>query len=76
MQSNKIIRFLNNKQDREKYKIDDFPDNNFIGLFTNAAKLEQKDKMIKKYSSLTKYIIEKMGGFDIDGWKMRTPVEL
>jgi len=72
---NKLIRFLRNEKDKKKYHIKDYPDINFVDFFIKTINLKQKPKMMEEYKKLTNYVLEKMGGFTIDGWKLRTPAE-
>ncbi len=69
----KLRRFLVNKKDKKKYLISDFPDKKFVKLFVRAINLKNKSKMMKEYQKLTKYVFDRMGGFNIDGWKIKTP---
>ena len=39
-----------------------------------TMKLTEKEKMLKEYQTLTKYVLDKMGGFELSGWKLRTPL--
>ena len=64
--------FLVNKKDKKKYCINDFPDKTFVKIYVNAMNLKDKAKMMKEYQKLTKYVLTKMGGFNIDGWKIRS----
>ena len=38
-------------------------------------KEKNKKKMLKRFTELSKYVLDKMGGFDIDGWKYKSNVE-
>jgi len=71
--ANKLKRFLANEKDQKKYHIAKFPDQEFVKLFVEAITLRDYSQMIKKYEQLTNHILKKMGGFNIDGWKIRTP---
>ena len=74
-QSNKVERFLINKKDREKYLINDFPDEVFVKLFSKALVLNSPKKMFSNYKCLCLHVFRKMGGFEIDGWKFRSPAK-
>lgn len=69
--SSKFIKRLNNKEFQEKYQIDYFPDQEFIRLVNSV--LGQED--LQEIEELANYVLDKMGGFQIDGWKFRTPAE-
>jgi len=72
MHENKTFRFLTDKKDREKYGIPEFKDELFVNKFTKAIKETKKDKMMKLFEELAKHVQNKMGGFEIDGWKFRS----
>lgn len=72
---NKVKRFLTNEKDKKKYKIADFPDKKFVELFVNAIGLTNRKEMMKIYGKLTDGVLKKMYGFNIHGWKMRTPLD-
>lgn len=67
----KLPKFFNDIEYRDKYNIQKFPDRKFVEHFmdclykANFAKLER----------ITNYVLDKMGGFNIDGWKLKTPAE-
>jgi len=70
-----VYRFLTDKKSRKKYLISDFPDKIFLKKFVLAMKEKNKKKMLKRFTELSKYVLDKMGGFDIDGWKYKSNVE-
>jgi predicted nucleotidyltransferase len=69
---NKMYRFLTDKKDRIKYLIKDFPDKTFVSLFVNAIQESNKNKMLERFNKLVKHVQNKMGGFNINGWKFRS----
>lgn len=73
---NKIYRFLTDKKDQKKYLIHPFQDKKFVAIFTKAIQEKNKDKMLEIFNKLAIHVQNKMGGFNIDGWKMRSPVDL
>ncbi len=73
--SNKLSRFLSNEKDKKKYNVNEFSDKKFVKIFLDAQKLESKNEMMIKYQKLTEYVLEKMGGFNIDGWNFKCGVE-
>ncbi len=72
---NKLRRFLTDNKDKAKYKMPDFPDSVFVPIFVEAITLKDKKEMMALYTKLTNYVLTKMKGFNIDGWKIRSPVE-
>jgi predicted nucleotidyltransferase len=71
--AHKIKRFLIDEKDKKKYCVRDFPDKEFKKLFLTALKIKEKSKMMIEYKNLTNHVLEKMGGFNINGWKIRSP---
>ena len=63
----KLYKFLNNNEFRGKYKLDGFKDKEFIYLVNMCLKKQS----IKSIENLTNYVLDKLGGFDIDGWKIK-----
>ncbi len=72
---NKLKRFLTNEQDKKKYHIAHFPDQTFVRIFVKAMETKDKKNMMSEYKKLTNHVLVKMGGFEIDGWKIRSPAE-
>ncbi len=73
--THKLKSFLVNEKDKKKYKIGDFPDKIFVKMFVDAMNLKDKQKMMKEYKKLTAHVLDKMGGFNIDGWKIKNPIK-
>jgi len=69
----KIKRFLTDEKDKKKYNVSNFPDQEFVKMYVNAINIKDKSEMMKEYKMLTNHILEKMGGFNIDGWKIKSP---
>ena len=62
-------------KDKIKYRLSDFPDKVFLEKYVKAISLKDKVEMMKEYKQITKYVLNKMGGFNINGWKLKSPVE-
>jgi len=69
---NKTIRFLLDKKDRAKYKIQELKDKKFSNLFVGAMKEVNDKRRLDIFNKLAKYVQNKMGGFEINGWKFRS----
>lgn len=67
----KLHRFLDDHDFRRRYKIEPLPDRQFVQKFETCL----KKPSLKRIEKLTKYVLTKMGGFEVDGWKLRTPAE-
>ncbi len=64
----KTWKFL---EKREKYHVKEYPDRKFLRLFLKAIKRPDR-AMLKR---IVRHIHESLGGFDIDGWRLRTGIE-
>ncbi|KKI90074.1 DNA polymerase [Bacillus sp. SA1-12] len=71
-----ILSYLKNTDFKEKYLKDTFPDTEFSNMFIKAIEQKENLEMINNYKQLSKYVLDKMGGFDIDGWKIISSVEI
>lgn len=69
----KAKRLLIDEKDKKKYHIRSFPDQEFVKIFVPMMKMQNKATMIKGYKKLTNHVLKKMGGFNIDGWKIKSP---
>jgi hypothetical protein len=59
----------------QKYLKQPFPDDEFAVMFIRAANASIEDDMVEHYEKLCHHVLNRMGGFSIDGWKMRSPIE-
>jgi predicted nucleotidyltransferase len=71
----RVYDTITKESTRKKYLLQPFPDKEFVNLFSKAIKLEDKENMMKGIEFLIKYTLKEMGGFKIDGWKIRSPIE-
>ena len=67
----KLYKILTDERFRERYKIEKFPDDQFIKLWKQCL----EKVTISTIEELTNYVLSKMGGFEIDGWRLRTPIK-
>lgn len=67
----KLDRFVESDDFRKRYLMEPFPDDDFIEMAMECVQAVNMGKI----EALTEYTMEKMGGFEIDGWKLRTPAE-
>lgn len=70
----KFFLLLSDPDTRRKYRVPDFPDPGFSDLYISILKLKDPSQMLDKARCLTAYILEKMGGLTIDGWKQRSSI--
>lgn len=68
----KLYKFINDSQFRDKYKLEGFSDRRFIDLVNKSL---ENYSSIKSIDDLTLYILDKMGGFKIDGWVLKTKID-
>jgi len=71
----KLRRFLTDERDKKKYRIANFPDQEFVKMYIKAIHLKDYEEMMKEYDKLSNYVLNKMGGFNIDGWKIKSPAK-
>lgn len=69
----KLYKFLSSEDFRLRYKIEQFPDSDFNAQFLQALQSNSQDDMYSSAKTLTQLVLDKMGGFEIDGWKLKTP---
>jgi len=59
----------------QKYMKPAFPDERFKHIFLHAMQESNAQKMMELYEELVSYVLKQMGGFHIDGWHVKSPVE-
>lgn len=59
----------------KKYLKNVFPDSIFKEMFLKALLEVDKQKMVEAYELLVNHVFHQMGGFKIDGWKIKSTVE-
>ena len=60
---------------RFNHVLKDFIDKKFAKMFLLAMVSKNSQDQIVKYRELTQYVLDKMGGFSLDGWSLRIPVD-
>ena len=81
----KYIKFPYNKKSilgnitseivRNKYLLEELPDKSISDLICKCITTKEKEQRIKHYEELTNKIINLFGGFDIDKFKFKSPVD-
>ena len=69
-----ILSYLNEENYLSKYLKKPFPDLEFADRYIKALKENDSVEMMARFTTLTEYLMQKMGGLAIDGWKMRSDV--
>ncbi|EEB73075.1 nucleotidyltransferase domain-containing protein [Thermococcus sp. AM4] len=68
--ASKVYRLFSDEAFREAYLFPNFPDDEFVALFLRAM----KEVRTENVEALVTHVLERMGGFSIDGWRLRTGV--
>lgn len=69
--ASKQLRQMEDAEFREKYQIEEYPDQIFAKLFCECLRADETETCFAKFTQLTEYVLRKMGGFNIDGWRSR-----
>jgi hypothetical protein len=72
----KDYKILTDENTRRKYLLRDFPDSEFANIASKAILEKDKDDALAAYQKLTKHVFKGLGGFEIDGWECRSPLDL
>ena len=68
-----VHEYLTDMETRGKYLQPEFPDSVFSNLFTRAITATSPPEMMNCFKEITQHVFNKIGGFTIDGWSIRTP---
>ncbi len=72
----KIWDFFNNKDYTKAYKMIGFPDKKFVKLFDKAILSPTKSAKLFALKTLSKYTLNKMGGFEIAKFRIESKIYL
>ncbi len=70
----KLMKFFTSAKFRKEYRYEEFPDKTFVKLFIFCLKVRSRNEKMLHAEKLVKYVLEKMDGFEINGWKLRSKV--
>jgi hypothetical protein len=70
-----ILAYLSDPGYIEKYLKKPFPDIDFATLYIEAIQVKEETEMKPLFGSLTDHVLQRIGGFKIDGWNLRSAVE-
>ncbi|WP_171365843.1 nucleotidyltransferase domain-containing protein [Lysinibacillus fusiformis] len=59
----------------QKYMKSAFPDEHFKQMFLHALKESNTEQMLESLEALVSYVLKQMGGFCIDDWHVKSPIE-
>jgi predicted nucleotidyltransferase len=71
-----LYAYLSDARARKKYLQSPFPDRRFAALLRRALCASDARAMRQAAEALTAHATERLGGFEIDGFRLRTPVAL
>lgn len=72
--AHQIAGILSDASKRKKYLLPEFPDRIFARRLQRALSQESPKGQLKALREITSYIQAKCGGFEIDGWRLRSSV--
>lgn len=70
-----ITRYLSDPNYLSKYLKEPFPDREFSEMYVEAIEILEQRQMIEIYEKLLNHVYQKLGGFNIDGWHVRTSIK-
>lgn len=70
----KVYKFLKDKEYRQNYNINDFPDEKFKSKFLECIEEQDKERRYRLILEQKNYVLERIGGFEINGWSLRSPI--
>lgn len=70
-----IYSYLEDPIYLQKYSKSAFPDEDFREIFMRAMHEDNAEKMMASYEAVVEYVFIQMGGFHIDGWHIKSPIE-
>jgi hypothetical protein len=71
-----ILGHITSNTVREKYLLTELPDENVKKLIKTCIIAENKTERLTSYEQLTNITLDLMGGFEIDGFKFKSSVEV
>ena len=74
IQAYRALEVFTDKKTRDKYLLPVFPDKSFQALIERALVETEKEQALRLYEKLTHHVLNEMSGFEIDGWKVRSPL--
>ncbi|OYT33525.1 nucleotidyltransferase [Archaeoglobales archaeon ex4484_92] len=70
--ASKVYRMFTEEKFRKAYLFEPFPDEKFVALFLSAMHKKTVDALEK----IILHVFERMRGFNIDGWRLKTKTEV
>ena len=66
-----LYRYLREPRYRKKYRLSAFPDAHFRRLVVAALEARGRDEMMRGAEALTRHALRRMGGIEVDGFRLR-----
>lgn len=70
-----IYDYLTDELYQKKYLAEEMPDQAFAYLYEAAIIESERTQQMKLFSDLVEFTLQRMGGFELDGWSFKNPVE-
>lgn len=68
----RLHRFLFDPHFRERYVLPELPDRHFAEGLRTALDEEDSEQLLNAIAAMTSRVLDAMGGFNIDGWRLRS----
>ncbi len=69
----KLVRYCRDQAYRDRLPIPGLPDSVFMEKFLECLDQQDPRQKFRQVDALRAYVVERLGGFQIDGWALRTP---
>lgn len=70
----KLLKILSDADFRKEYHITDIPDKDFSRLLIDCISSSDRKSKFSAAEKLVYHVLKRMGGFNIDGWKLRSQI--
>lgn len=71
----KVYKLFTNEDFRRRYHFTAFSDQVFVDQFLTSLTVST-EQQLEASQAITRYVMDKMGGFAIDGWKLRSSASM
>ncbi len=72
----RVHELLTDPTVQRKYLQQGYPDPVFRDMYVKAITVVDQVEMLECFQEITDYVLKQTGGFKLDGWVIRTPLEL
>lgn len=76
VESERVERYLTQNSYRDKYKVKEFTDAYFRDELLKIFSLNDYIEKMKVLEKLVQYVLNEMGGLELDGWKIKSELDL